>query len=89
MILGRVIGTIVSTLQHPFLDGRKLLLVERTSAAGEASGAPLIALDAVDAGPGQTVLVIDEGNSARQILSAPDAPVRSVIVGIVDQVDAG
>ena len=86
MILGRVAGTVVSTIQHPFLNGRRLLLVERITPAGEPAGGSLIALDAVEAAEGQTVLVIDEGNSARQILGAPDAPVRSVIVGIVDSV---
>lgn len=89
MILGRVRGTVVSTVQHPFLDGKRLLLVERVTPDGKAAGGSLIAVDAVQAGPGQTVLVIDEGNSARQVLDAKDAPVRSVVVGIVDAVTRG
>lgn len=89
MILGRVAGTVVSTIQHPFFDGKRLLLVERITPTGEPAGGSLIAVDAVQAGPGQTVLVIDEGNSARQVLDAKDAPVRSVIVGIVDAVTTG
>lgn len=89
MILGRVKGTVVSTVQLPFLDGKRLLLVERVTPEGQPAGGSLIAVDAVQAGLGQTVLVIDEGNSARQVLDAKDAPVRSVIVGIVDSVTRG
>lgn len=88
MFLGRVKGTIVSTVQHPALDGRRLLLVERIDLAGRALGGSVIAVDSVEAGVGQTVLVVDEGNSARQILADPKAPVRTVIVGIVDEVSA-
>jgi ethanolamine utilization protein EutN len=89
VILGRIKGTVVSTIQHPFLDGKRLLLVERITPGGEPAGGSLVAVDAVEAGLGQTVLVIDEGNSARQVLGATDAPVRSVVVGIVDSVTRG
>ena len=88
MILGRVIGTITSTINHPFYDARRLLVVERTDAAGTALSDYLIAIDTVDAGTGDRVLVLDEGNGARQIVGSTDAPVRSVIVGIVDDVTA-
>jgi len=86
VILGRVVGELVSTVNHPSYDRRKLLLVERTDPAGSPSGGYLIAVDAVGAGPGEPVLVLDEGNGARQVLGDPEAPVRSVVVGIVDQV---
>ncbi len=86
MILGRVAGSVVSTIQHPALDGKRLLIVDRIAPDGSPAGGSLIALDTVEAAEGQTVLVIDEGNSARQILGAPEAPVRSVIVGIVETV---
>lgn len=86
MFLGRVKGTVVSTIQHPKLDGRRLLLVERLDLAGRPTGASVIALDSVEAGLGQTVLVVDEGNSSRQILGDKDAPVRTMIVGVVDEV---
>lgn len=89
MFLGRVKGTVVSTIQHPKLNGRRLLLVERIDAAGRPTGASVIALDSVQAGLGETVLVVDEGNSSRQILDDKDAPVRTMIVGIVDQVSVG
>jgi ethanolamine utilization protein EutN len=86
MILGRVIGTITSTINHPFYDGRKLMVVERTDAAGDPLADYLIAVDTVGSGPGERVLVLDEGNGARQVFGSTDAPVRSVIVGIVDSV---
>ena len=86
MILGRVIGAITSTINHPFYDAKKLLVVERIDAAGAALPDYLIAVDTVDAGTGDRVLVLDEGNGARQIVCSTDAPVRSVIVGIVDAV---
>jgi len=88
MILGRVYGTVVSTQQHPFYAGRKQLLVRYVLPDGQPDGERyVIAVDIVGAGVGQTVLVEDEGTSARQLLDAGlDGPVRSVIVGIVDEV---
>ncbi len=86
MILGRVSGEIHSTINHPFYDARKLLVVEKTDAEGTPSGDYVIAVDAVGAGVGERVLVLDEGNGARQVLASPDAPVRSVVVGIIDAV---
>jgi microcompartment protein CcmK/EutM len=88
MILGRVIGTITSTMNHPFYDAKKLLVVERTDAAGAPLADYLVAIDTVGAGVGERVLVLDEGTGARQIVGSKDAPVRSVIVGIVDAVTA-
>jgi len=86
VILGVVSGTLVSTIEHGFYQGRKKLLVDLTDAHFRPTGGYLIAVDAVGAGVGQRVLVMGEGNGARQIFEAPGAPVRSVIVGIVDQV---
>jgi len=89
MILGRVVGEIYSTINHPIFDGRKLLVVDRIGPDRRPSGGYLIAIDVVDAGVGDTVLMIDEGNSARQVLDAPNAPTRSVIVGVVDAIQLG
>lgn len=87
MILGRVCGTVVSTMEHPFYDGKKQLIVRACNPDGSLDGEKyVIAVDLVGAGVGQTVLVEDEGNSARQLMGVKDAPVRSVIVGIVDAV---
>lgn len=87
MILGRVIGDITSTINHPFYDAKKLLLVERTDPSGAPLPGYLVAIDTVGAGPGERVLVLDEGTGARQIVISKDAPIRSVIVGIIDAVD--
>ena len=87
MILGTVRGNIVSTINHPFYDGKKLLIVEKEDFSGKPGGY-LIAIDGgVGVGVGERVLVIDEGNSARQVVKSKDAPLRSIIVGIVDRVD--
>jgi microcompartment protein CcmK/EutM len=86
MILGTVTGHIHSTIAHDFYRAKKLLLVEREDAGGRRTGSYLIAVDTVDAGVGERVLVLDEGNGARQVTGSADAPVRSVIVGIVDDV---
>ena len=86
MITGRVIGTINSTINHPFYDGKKILVVEKTDATGKATGDYLVAVDAIDAGMGDPVLVLDEGTGARQVFNSTDAPVRSVIVGFIDDV---
>jgi microcompartment protein CcmK/EutM len=83
--IGRVTATVVSTISAPVFDSRRLLLVDLLDDTAAASGAYLVAVDAVDAGAGEVVLVLDEGNSARQVLDAPEAPVRAVIVGIVDE----
>ncbi len=88
MMLGTVKGTITSTINHPFYTGKKLLVVEKEDFAGKPSGY-LIAVDGgVNAGVGERVLVIDEGNSARQVVADAKAPIRSIIIGIVDRVDA-
>ncbi|MDJ0795070.1 MAG: EutN/CcmL family microcompartment protein [Woeseiaceae bacterium] len=89
MILGRVAGSVVSTIHHSIIDGRKLLLAERLDQNGKPTGGYLIALDGIGAGRGETVLILDEGSGARQILDDPAAPVRSIVVGIVDEVSLG
>ncbi|MCP4202511.1 MAG: EutN/CcmL family microcompartment protein [bacterium] len=89
MKLGRVSGTVVSTICSPAYEDRKLLLCDLIDASGVATGDYTIAVDQVGAGAGEDVLILDEGNSARQVLEWPDAPVRAVIVGIVDEVRTG
>ena len=87
MIIGTVRGHIVSTINHPFYDGKKMLVVEKEDFAGKPGGY-LIAIDGgVGAGVGERVLVIDEGNSARQVVKNDKAPLRSIIIGIVDRID--
>ena len=89
MILGRVTGSVVSTIHHPVVDGRKLLLAERLDQNGLPTGGYVIAVDGIGAGRGETVLILDEGNGARQILDDAAAPVRSIVVGVVDELDVG
>jgi len=84
--LARVVGNVVSTVNSPALDDRTLLLCDLLDPAGQPTGGYLIAVDAVGAGAGEMVLLLDEGNSARQVLQAPGAPIRTLIVGIVDEV---
>ena len=87
MYIGLVTGTVVATIKHEAFHGRKLLLVDRLDLKGEATGQYDICVDVVQAGLGERVLVIDEGNGARQILDREVAPVRAVIVGVVDDVE--
>ncbi len=87
MILGRITGNVVSTIHHPIVEGRKLLVAERLDKNGKPTGGYVIAFDAIGAGYGETVLILDEGNGARQILDDDNAPVRSIVVGIVDAVE--
>ena len=86
MILGRVTGSVVSTIHHRIVDGHKLLVAELLDAGGKASGGYIIAFDAIGAGQGEIVLILDEGSGARQILDDAEAPVRSIVVAIVDAV---
>ena len=87
MILGKVIGSITSTINHPFYDGKKLLMVEKIDPDGQAQSGYLVAVDRAGAGTGETVLILDEGTGARQVLESADGPVRSVIVGVVDEIN--
>jgi len=86
MILARVAGSLVSTIHHDSMVGRKLLVLDMLDHVGEPTGKYVIAVDTVGAGAGETVIMLDEGNGARQILGEADLPVRSVVVGIVDEV---
>lgn len=85
MKVARVAGTVVSPISHPFFEGHRLLICDLLDVDGEPNGY-LIALDVVDAGVGDRVLICDEGTSARQILGVETGPVRSIVVGIVDEI---
>lgn len=97
MILATVIGEVVATQKHPRHEGRKLLelapdtLTEAGAAlrAGGLPPGPLIALDAVDAGVGDRVLVVLEGWSAMTAVGRPRSPIDAAIVGVVERVDLG
>ncbi len=86
MYIGKVIGTVVATVKISHLEGRKLLLVDQLDLQGQETGYYDIAVDVAQAGPGDTVLVIDEGNGARQILGLDPGAIRAVVVGVVDEI---
>jgi microcompartment protein CcmK/EutM len=99
VLLGRVSGTVVMTVKHPAYDGGTLLAVDLLDEHGEPTGKSLLALDRAQAGVGDHVLVMREGSGVRQIYGRDkgvpveeavkaEHPVRSIIIGIVDQVDA-
>jgi len=89
MILADVIGEMVSTIKHEAIQRRRLLIVQPLTPEGEPLGTSRIALDSVDAGVGDRVLVNREGRSAEAILGAEGIPVRSVITAVVDEVESG
>ncbi len=84
MILGKVTGTVVTTISHPHFDNRRLLTVQPLVFDGESATGDFIAVDNTHAGIGDTVLVNREGNGARATLDLKDGCIISVIVGIVD-----
>jgi microcompartment protein CcmK/EutM len=88
MKLARVVGAVVSTICDATYENRKLLICDLLDADNKPQGGYLIAIDAVGAGAGETVLILDEGNSTRQVLQNDKAAARTVIVGIVDAVTA-
>jgi ethanolamine utilization protein EutN len=87
MYLARVVGTVVAPVQHPFYHGRKILLVRRTEPDGKLKGPDRVAVDRIQAGVGDWVLVLEEGSSARDLVGDPQAPVRTLVVGYVDEVE--
>jgi microcompartment protein CcmK/EutM len=87
VFLATVVGSVVSTHKNERLVGKKLLLVRRLTLQLEPEGTEIIALDVVDAGVGDNVLVVQEGSSARKIFDDPWIPVQAVIVGVLDRVD--
>ncbi|NIS81319.1 MAG: hypothetical protein GTO14_14200 [Anaerolineales bacterium] len=87
MYIGKVVGTVVATIKISHLAAHKLLLVKQLDLDGKEMDYYDIAVDVVQSGPGDTVLVIDEGNGARQVLNIDPGAVRAVIVGVVDEVE--
>ncbi len=91
MKLCRVEGSVVATAKHPSFDGQKLMVVQPLDENGQAVGDSFLAVDPhgrVQAGVGDRVLVNQEGNGNRQLLKmGPNIPIRSLIVGIVDEID--
>jgi ethanolamine utilization protein EutN len=85
--IGRVVGNVVSTHKNAKLEGAKLMLVQPLDLDGAPRGAPLMAVDGVDAGIGDRVLVIQDGRSAQLVLGKGTAAVDAAIIGVVDAVE--
>jgi microcompartment protein CcmK/EutM len=86
VLLARIVGTVVATRKDPRLVSNKLLVVRSVDPAGKLEGGYLVAVDTVDAGVGETVLVVS-GSSARMASGMKDCPVDAAIVGVIDHVD--
>lgn len=87
MILGRVTGTVVATKKHPRLEGNRLLIVQPVDLDKRLTGSSFLALDVVDAGEGDLVLVNREGGGARIVFGDHQIPIQAIVVGVVDGVD--
>ena len=86
MLLARIVGTVVATRKDPRLVSNKLLLARPVDPQGKVEGNYLVAVDTVDAGIGETVLIVS-GSSARMAVGMKDCPVDAAVVGIIDHVD--
>jgi ethanolamine utilization protein EutN len=87
MLIARVIGEVVSTQKHPSHKGRKALLVQPLNLDGTNRGDAVIALDSVDAGAGDRVLLATEGFSAMTSVGRPQSPIDMAVIGFVDSID--
>lgn len=87
MFLAHVLGTVVSPVQIPILEGEKLLLVRPVTPDGRRTAKTRVAIDRSQAGVGDRVLVVDEGNAGRQIFGDPEGAVKTIVVGVVDYVE--
>ena len=87
MLIARVVGELVATQKHPSHEGRKLLLVQPLNLDGSNRGDALVALDAVDAGVGDRVLLATEGFSAMTAVERPGSPIDMAVIGFIDRID--
>ena len=87
MLIGRVIGEIVATVKHSSHAGRKALLVQPLQLDGSNRGEAVVALDSVDAGVGDRVLLVTEGFSAMTSVGRPQSPIDMAVIGVVDRID--
>jgi len=85
MQLGRIIGHATATVKHPSLQGWRMIVVQLLDARGHAEGDPQLAIDSVGCGKGDTVVLTTDGKGVRQIMKAPNSPVRWAVIGRTDQ----
>lgn len=87
MTIAKVLGTVVATQKNPKYEGAKLLLVQPLTLNNKPMGEPVLAVDAVGAGVGERVLIVQEGRAANEALNKKQGPLDSAIVGIIDLID--
>lgn len=86
MLIAQVVGDVVATQKAPSHEGRKILLVQPLNLDGTERGVPVLALDAVDAGVGDKVLLATEGFSAMTAVGRPNSPIDMAVIGVIDGV---
>lgn len=86
MYIARVIGNIVSSEKHPSYDDKKMMLVQKLDLDDKPVGIPTMAIDYLGAGLGDKVLVAAAPGLAQTVFGIPDAPIREIIIGIIDTV---
>ena len=89
MLLARVEGNLVATRKHPSLEGWRLVICQPIDGAGQPEGVPLVAIDAHGAGMRQRVIISSDGAAARAAVKDPKSPARWMVIGIVDEKEAG
>jgi microcompartment protein CcmK/EutM len=87
MLIARIVGELTATQKHPSHEGRKLLLVQPLNLDGSDRGQAVVAMDAVDAGVGDKVLLATEGFSAMTAVGRPNSPIDMAVIGFIDHVD--
>jgi ethanolamine utilization protein EutN len=87
MLIGKVVGDVVATQKTPSHAGRKILIVQPLQLDGSNRGEAVLALDSVDAGVGDRVLLVTEGFSAMTAVGRPNSPIDMAVIGIIDTVD--
>jgi microcompartment protein CcmK/EutM len=87
MLIAKVTGVVVASQKNKHLEGNRLLIVQPLGKDLKPEGHSLLATDQGYAGFGETVLIIDEGTSARQVFGNPEIPVRTFVAGVIDRVD--
>ena len=86
MLIGRVIGDVVATQKASSHEGRKILVVQPLNLDGSDRGGAVLALDAVDAGIGERILLVTEGFSAMTAVGRPNSPIDMAVIGVIDEI---
>lgn len=87
MLIGRVIGDVIATQKAPSHKGMKILVVQPLNLDGSDRGEAVLAVDAVDAGVGERVLLSTEGFSAMTSVGRPNSPIDTAVIGVIDAID--